>query len=137
MTPCGPYGSFCCGQDSAARACCNAGNNTLLVGGGEAICNETVTVYSTTTITSTATTTAISTTPAATCPNTEALEANLNTEGNARTALATVLGCALLGLAVLYWDWRAKKKIIKQRVMLPTALQMENRGKVRESGCFK
>lgn len=124
MTPCGPYGSFCCGQDSAARACCDAGNNTLIVGGGEAICNNTITIYSTTTANTTP-----STTMATTCPNTEALEATLKTKGNAVIALAVVSGCAVLMLAVLGTDWWAKRRQLDQMV-LPPALQRDRNRRV-------
>ena len=39
LTPCGLYNNFCCGQDEAARSCCNEGNATLAaqIAGGDLI----------------------------------------------------------------------------------------------------
>ena len=31
LTACGPYNSFCCGQDKTARSCCDSGNASLAV----------------------------------------------------------------------------------------------------------
>lgn len=126
MTPCGPYGSFCCGQDSAARACCDAGNNTLLVGGGEAICNGTFTVDSTTTSPATPTNTSTTTT----CSNTYALESTSKTERNTIIALAVALGFVVLMLGMLSWDWWTKKKLVEQ---IPGEILQV----MKRPGCFR
>lgn len=100
LTPCGEYGVFCCGQNSVARACCDANNNTVQVGTGEVISESPPSPTTTATSTN-----ATSTTPVTSCPNDGSAQANCQTPKNAAIALGAVLGLAILALVVLGVDW--------------------------------
>jgi hypothetical protein len=84
FTPCGGYGIFCCGQDSAARSCCDAGNDTITIGGGDVMRNDTGT-------------------------SDQPLKDSLNKKTNTVTGLAVALGCIGLVLAGVLFDWNRKR----------------------------
>ena len=103
LTTCGEYGTFCCGQDSDSRACCDAGNATLVVGGGEAMCNETILLPPTTVTVS-------ASQPNATgeSSNVKALRAEAKKKDNITIGVAVALGVALLGAVAYIMFLRSK-----------------------------
>jgi len=109
MTPCGEYGVFCCGQNSVARACCNANNNTVQVGTGEVISDGPPSPTTSATGTNATSTAAVTVCP----PNAGSVEAKCQTPKNVAIALGAVLGVAILALAVLGFDWFGKKQRLK------------------------
>jgi hypothetical protein len=116
FTPCGEYTYFCCGQDTDARSCCDSGNNTINIGGGEALCNGTVinTVIETQTAIPTA-----GNSIATSCPTPQSSGADLDKKTNIVTGLAVALGCLGLGFGVLAWDWNRKRK----QLVLPPSMR--------------
>ena len=114
LTPCGEYGTFCCGQNSGARACCDADNSTMQVGTGEVLLFDD-TSSPTTTTNSAANTTA--TVTATACPNNinGTVQGDCKKEEAAAISLGALLGCALLVLAVLGSDWWHKKRQLGRR----------------------
>lgn len=98
FTPCGEYNEFCCGQNSDARACCDSKNNTVSIGGGDALCNRTVT-----------------------------LTASDPTKTNTITGLAVALGVMGLAFAVLAWDWHRKWEQLKVPLAMQVPLAMLNK----------
>lgn len=107
LTPCGEYGSFCCGQNKDARACCDA-NSTEQVGTGEIVTSSLPAAAPT----SSGTNNTLTTTPTA-CPDNGSVQANGNAWKPALIALTAVLGCAVLASMVFFWlkkrDWESKK----------------------------
>jgi hypothetical protein len=105
MTPCDGYGVFCCGQDNAARECCNSLNKTGQVrpGTGEIIAINSTTVQ-TTTITAVMTVTGSSS------------SAQFTQQDLIRVSvpLGVVLGCAIIALAVLGTSWWHKRKLLSR-----------------------
>jgi len=100
MTPCGEYGSFCCGQDDDSLDCCKA-NNGSAIGSSEVLdCGNITTISSTTTITATATATPPSNNSACTGTVTQG-QTTCKTEKGAAIGLGATLGCAVLLLIVL------------------------------------
>ncbi|KAF7503409.1 hypothetical protein GJ744_003892 [Endocarpon pusillum] len=120
LTPCGEYGTFCCGQNSGARACCDTGNGTVQVGTGEVIDSSisspspspsSPSSSSSPSPTTAATGTNATVTAAVTISsNNGTVQANCKAPEMAAYALGALLGCALLLLAVLGTIWCLKRK---------------------------
>ncbi|KAF2122578.1 hypothetical protein BDV96DRAFT_626464 [Lophiotrema nucula] len=116
MTPCGAYGTFCCGQDGDARSCCESGNGTFQIAGGEPQCNATQTIFSTTTVSATPTATGNLATSTATVScsasdtSVEKLRADLKSKQNVTIALATVFGVSMAVLIAASVFWARERK---------------------------
>ncbi|KAF7513149.1 hypothetical protein GJ744_010545 [Endocarpon pusillum] len=114
LTPCGEYGSFCCGQDKDARACCDS-NSTEQVGTGEPNTSSPPPAASTPSGTNT-----IPTTTATACPDNGSLHANSNAWKPAPIAVTAVLGSALLAGMVFFWwknrEWETNTRMWQERV---------------------
>ena len=96
ITPCNSIYTFCCGNDEAGRACCNAGGNgTFRIDAGEAQ-QPTASAISTTTIAVTSTATG----SAVTVSVTAAASGDLKAQKNLAIGLGAGLG-ALSALAIV------------------------------------
>lgn len=97
LTPCDLYTTFCCGQDQAARNCCDTSNGTVRIPAGSAILpTSTVTVSDTR-----------STSSPTDCPSTTMSTAptiNCQPQQKAIIGVGAALGSATL-LAVLLSGW--------------------------------
>jgi len=115
MTPCGEYGSFCCGQDDDSLDCCKA-NNGSAIGSSEVLeCGNITTISTTTTITATATATPPSNNSACTGTGTVTQgQTTCKTEKGAAIGLGATLGCALLLLVVLGMQLLHKMKELER-----------------------
>ncbi|KAF1830908.1 hypothetical protein BDW02DRAFT_650312 [Decorospora gaudefroyi] len=111
LTPCGPYNSFCCGHDEAARECCDTGNSTLAVqvAGGDVVPWPTITIESPPAGSPSTPSSTTSSLPAD--PNTQSNE----TQRNTLIGLTATFGVAMLVLAALAIFWFTGMRKQKQR----------------------
>lgn len=124
MTPCGLYNDFCCGQDDAARACCNEGNATLAaqIPGGDPIAHidpasgspqssACPIIYSA----------SATSTPSEAAPS----SASLKTQRNA--LIGTTAGFALLMLAAALFAVLGRRRLNRQEVQMHSEEQEKRR----------
>ncbi|KAF1969864.1 hypothetical protein BU23DRAFT_651749 [Bimuria novae-zelandiae CBS 107.79] len=124
LLPCGEYGTFCCGQDDGARACCESGNGTVKVGGGEAMCNGTTTIFVTALASTSTSTAGTSTTSPTDIPTCSAAELKLSdvrsretAKQNAMIALAALFGCTAIAFAMTAVLWRRERRQLLDRLL--------------------
>ena len=103
LAPCDSTNVFCCGQDEAARACCNTGNATIMV--NPVIVIQSSTAMATVTETNISTFTMVSATMTVTAnPNSER-DCGVPIEGLAG-GLGSFLVIVLIVLAFTIWKLR-------------------------------
>lgn len=110
LTPCGQYNLFCCGQNRAARACCDTENSTETITSGELMLDNMTVITATVTETvrlDPERTNAVS-------ENNEGLRASLKKRDNTVIALGVVLGVVALALAFFLWSWWKRGQRLKE-----------------------
>ncbi|KAH7355490.1 hypothetical protein BKA66DRAFT_446566 [Pyrenochaeta sp. MPI-SDFR-AT-0127] len=123
LTPCGSYNRFCCGDNKAARTCCDDGSSNLTaqVAGGEPMFTEIIYPSSCSAVAGMASATAtVTVTPSTSCQS--SANSSSNTQRTAVIGVGAALGAVLAlvgGLALLWRRSMAKKT---------QALEHENSG---------